>query len=376
MSTHTPRGVPLTVSRRTRVTPFTPRVKEAGVSGYTVYNHMLLATSFRGVEEDYQHLRASAQVWDVSCQRQVQLTGPDAGRLAQLLTVRDLSHLEIGRCAYAPVVDHRGCLINDPVVIRVGGDRYWFSISDSDLGLWAAGLAAGMGLAVEVAEPEVYPLAVQGPKAEMVTARVMGETVRRLGFFRWAWCGFRGRDLLVARSGWSSQNGFEIYLDNVDLALPLWDELMDVGLDEGVGPGCPNLIDRIEAGLLSYGTDATREHSALEAGLDRFCSLDSAAESIGKESLRAEAGRGVARRVCGVSFDARPPAVVRPLPVTVGDERVGEMTSAAWSPRLGHGVGLAMLRTPLWNPGTEVEVQASAGPWRGRVVSLPFPLLP
>lgn len=364
--------VPLVVSRRTRVTPFTPRVEEAGVAGYTIYNHMLLATSFRGVEEDYHHLRSSAQVWDVSCQRQVELTGPDAGRLAQILTVRDLSHLIIGRCAYAPVVDHSGRLINDPVVIRVGDDRYWFSIADSDMRLWAEGLAAGWGLDVDITEPEVFPLAVQGPLAEAVTGRVLGEEVGDLGSFRWKWCRFGGRDLLVARSGWSNQDGFEIYLDDPDLALPLWDALMEAGRRDGVAVGCPNQIDRIEGGLLSYGNDMTRENTALEVGLERFCSLDSETEAIGRDSLLQEAARGVARRICGVAFDGRPLHLVRPLPVAANGAMVGEVTSAAWSPRLGHGIGLAMLDTPFWRNAPSLEVVSPEGAWPASVVSLPI----
>ena len=170
----------LAITRRIRSTIWSSRIEDFGIRAYTVYNHMLLPTQVRGVEADYHHLRSAVQVWDVACERQVELHGPDAARLAQLLTVRDLSGFVDGRCGYAPVVDHDGRLINDPVVLRVAHDRWWFSVSDSDVVLWAGGLAHGMGLDVRVSEPNVNPLAVQGPHSEAVMAAVFGESVRAI----------------------------------------------------------------------------------------------------------------------------------------------------------------------------------------------------
>ncbi len=208
------------------------------------------------------------------CERQVELVGPDAARLAQLLTVRDLRSFAVGRCGYAPVVDDHGRMINDPVVLRLADDRFWFSVSDSDVVLWAGGLAHGFGLDVTVHEPDVGPLAVQGRHAEEVVASVFGEAVREIKFFRFAPLAFGGHQLLVARSGWSAQGGFEIYVDDAALGGELYDALMAAGEQYDIGPGCPNLIERIEAGLLTYGTDVTRADTALEAGLERYCSLD------------------------------------------------------------------------------------------------------
>ena len=364
----------LAITRRLRSTPFSSRIEAAGVKTYTVYNHMLLPTQFRGVEEDYHHLRSAVQVWDVGCERQVELAGPDAARLAQMLTVRDLRKFEVGRCGYAPVVDDDGFLINDPVALRVADDRWWFSVSDSDVLLWAGGIARGMQLDVTVREPEVWPLAVQGPFAEDVVAAVFGESARAIRFFRFAPLEFKGHSMLVARSGWSAQGGFEIYVDDAELGGLLYDALIDAGQQYGIGPGCPNLIERIEAGLITYGTDATRSDTALEAGLLRYCSLDAPIDAIGIDALRRQRDAGVSRRICGFMIEGdRVPHQRNPWQASVGGEAVGEVTSAVWSPRLGTNVALGMLPIDHLAPGTQVVVSCTDGERVATVVDVPFP---
>ena len=364
----------LSITRRLRSTPWSGRIEQFGVLSYTTYNHMLLPTQFRGVEDDYHHLRSSVQVWDVACERQVELHGPDAARLAQLLTVRDLSGFADGRCGYAPVVDHEGLLINDPVVLRVAHDRWWFSVSDSDVVLWAGGIALGMGLDVSVGEPNVNPLAVQGPHSEAVMARVFGDDVRAIKFFRFEPLEYRGHRMLVARSGWSAQGGFEVYVDEDALAVPLYDDLMAAGEEFGIRPGCPNLIERIEAGLLTYGTDVTRAHTPLEAGLERYCSLDTDIEAIGIEALRRQRDAGVARRVAGFMIDGdRVPPNRNGWDATVAGVWVGEVTSAVWSPRLSTNVALGMLNLPYDAVGTVLTVHAPDGDRTATVVEVPFP---
>ncbi|CAN5823912.1 glycine cleavage system aminomethyltransferase GcvT [soil metagenome] len=367
-------GPALSITPRTRSTPYSGRIEAAGACSYTVYNHMLLPTQFRGVEEDYAHLRRAVQVWDVSCERQVEVAGPDAARLAQLLTVRDLRSLTVGRCAYAPIVDHDGGLINDPVVLRIADDRFWFSVADSDVVLWAGGLAYGMGLDVTVREPDVWPLAVQGPHADDVTSIVFGPAVRDIGFFRFAPLDFGGHSLIVARSGWSAQGGLEFYCGDADVGADLYDALMAAGEPHDIGPGCPNQIERIEAGLLSYGTDMTRTDTPLDAGLDRYCALDAPITAIGLDALRRQRDAGPTRRICGVQIDVGPvPNPRDPWPVTCVDEPTGMATSAIWSPRLEYNVALAMLGVDHVAVGTEVVVHAPDGDRSARIVDVPFP---
>jgi dimethylsulfoniopropionate demethylase len=363
----------LTVSGRTRRTPYSPRVESAGVKGYTVYNHTLLATSFRSLEEDYWHLKQHVQLWDVGCEQQVEVRGPDAARLVQFMTPRNLTRSAVGQCLYAPLVDEIGGMINDPVILKLAEDRYWFSIADSDVVLWAKGLAIGGGFDVIVEQPGVWPLAVQGPKADDLMASVFGDEVRSIRFFRFETLTFRDHSLLVARSGFSKQGGFEIFLGEPSLGLELWDALWEAGQKLEVGAGCPNLIERIEGGLLSYGNDMTRANNPLECGLDRYCTLDAPIEFVGCDALRRVRREGVRRLIRGLKLHGGTlPACVQPWPVRAGSAEIGSVTSAANSPSFKCGIALAMLDRGYWETGKKVTVETPEGPQMATVSDLPF----
>ena len=338
-----------------------------------MYNHMLLPVAIKSVVDDYWHLKQHVQLWDVSSERQVEIHGPDASRLIQLMTPRDLSTATVGRCMYTPLVDRAGGMVNDPIVLKLADDRFWLSIADSDVVLWADGLATGLGLDVAVFEPDVSPLAVQGPQAEQLVARVFGDAVRDIKFFRFESLPFRGHPLRVARTGWSKQGGFEIYLDEPTLALDLWDALWEAGSDLNVGAGCPNVIERIEGGLLSYGGDMDRSYTPFECGFDAFCHLDRPIEFIGRPALEAIAVAGPRRRIVGVLIDDDElPRCPIAWPVTTADVEIGRVTSVAVSPARGCGVALATIDRAYCDPGTPVVVEAPDGPRDATVCSLPF----
>ncbi|MEO0618672.1 MAG: dimethylsulfoniopropionate demethylase [Pseudomonadota bacterium] len=367
----------LQMSRRIRRTPYTRRVEQCGVRGYSVVNHMILPKAFGpDVEDDYWHLRENVQVWDVSTQRQVALQGPNAADLVQWMTPRDLTDMQVGQCRYAPLVDEHGCLINDPVLLKLSPQHFWLSIADSDVLLWAKGLARGANLDVCVTEPDVSPLAVQGPKAEEVVAGVFGDAVRALKFFQFGWFPFAGTQQLVARSGYSRQGGFEIYLHGAEYGEPLWDAIWDAGVAHNIRAGCPNLIERIEGGLLSYGNEFTRDDNPIECGLSAFCDLDADIETLGGPALRAIVDRGVERNMRGIQVAAprQHSAVTQPWPVYSDDEQIGIITSGIWSPRLKTHVGLSILPRAYWEPGQSVVVMTPDGSQHDGIVSaLPFP---
>ena len=211
----------LKMSRRIRRTPYTSRIEKNGVSGFTVVNHMLLPKGFNNtIEEDYWHLSKHVQIWDVSCQRQVQITGPDAQKLVQIMTPRSLKNMSTGKCFYIPIIDENAGMINDPVLLKLDDDMFWISIADSDILLWAKGLALGSYLDVKIIEPDVYPLAVQGPKSEALMSEIFGEDIKKIKFFNFKIFDFEGTKQIIARSGYSKEDGFEIYFKaHEDLSL-------------------------------------------------------------------------------------------------------------------------------------------------------------
>jgi len=352
----------IALSRRLRRTPFSNGVEAAGVKGYTVYNHMLLPTVFRSVEEDYRHLKEAVQVWDVSCERQVEIRGPDAARLVQMLTPRDLRPMQPGQCYYVPIVDETGGMLNDPVAVKLAEDRWWISIADSDLLYWVKGLANGYRLDVLVDEPDVSPLAVQGPRSEDLMAAVFGDAVRDIRFFRFKMLEFQGRKLAVARSGYSKQGGFEIYVEGGDIGMPLWNALMEAGRSMDVHAGCPNLIERIESGLLSYGNDMTDENTPHECGLGRFCNTESAIGCVGRDALLRVAKEGPVLQIRPIEIHGdRVPPCDRLWPIMVGDAHVGNLSSAVWSPDFDTNVAIGMVRMTHWDAGTEVDVVTPTG---------------
>ena len=357
----------LSISRRTRSTPFTSRVEAAGVQAYTVYNHTLLATKFRGFEEDYWHLCKHVQVWDVSCEKQVAISGPDAYRLIQLMTPRDLSKARIGRCFYVPLCNPQGGIVNDPIAIKLSENDWWLSIADTDVMLWAQGLATGFRLDVNVTEPDVWPLAVQGPKAETLMARVFGEDVRNIKFFNIKPMTYQGVSMQVARSGWSKQGGFEIYVNDESLAGPLWDELFAQGQDLNVGPGCPNLIERVESGLLSLGNDMGYDTTPLECGLEQYVDLESDIDSLSLPALRQHTPE---RQLKGLVINQA--VEIIDLNVYVDGQVVGQITSQAYAPKYGVHLAFVLCSLAQLNVSLTLDVNTSQGTMSGQITSLPF----
>lgn len=349
-------------SRRIRRTMFSEGVEAAGVKAYTVYNHMLLPTVFKSVQEDYHHLKEAVQLWDVSCERQVELRGPDAAKLMQMLTPRDLRGMLPGRCFYVPIVDETGGMLNDPVAVKLAEDRWWISIADSDLMFWVKGIANGYRLDVLIDEPDISPLAIQGPKADDLLARVFGDAVRDIRFFRFGMFDFEGRSMAVARSGYSKQGGFEIYVDGEDKGMPLWNALMEAGRDLDVRAGCPNGIERVEGGLLSYGNDMTDDNTPHECGLGRFCDTQTAIGCIGRDALLRVAKEGPTKQVRAIDIagEAVPPCD-RAWDIEAKGKKVGQVTSAAYSPDFKTNVAIGMVRMTHWDEGCEVQVRTPDG---------------
>lgn len=347
----------LSLSRRLRQSPFEGR-SHHGARAASVYNHVVLPTAYASLEEDYWHLREHVQIWDVACQVQVQIKGPDALRLVEYLTPRDLSKIVPGQCVYAPLIDEQAGIINDPIILCLAPDRYWLSISDSDVLLWVKGLAIGAGFDVEVTDPDVFPLSLQGPKSETLLSRLVKEPLSEVRFFRFIETEIAGIPLVIARTGWSGQGGFELYLDAPSEGERLWDAIVDAGADLDLRPGCPNLIDRIETGLLSFGNDMTLRDNPIEAGLDRFFKMGKAAEYLGQKALEQIAESGPDKRMVRLVVPGA--AIANPrgtYAMEVGEaKRSGEVTSITYSPRFNCNVGLGYVPAEASGVGTQVVI--------------------
>ena len=364
---------PIVKSRRLRSTPYTDRIEAHGVSSYTVYNHMLLPASFKSLESDYHHLKEFVQVWDVAAERQVEITGKDSAKLVQLMTCRDLSKSKVGKCYYSPLVDQEGFLVNDPIINKLAEDRWWLSIADSDVIFFAKGIASGNKFEVEIKEPNVNILAVQGPLAENLMAKLFGEEIRELKFFNFKYFNYKEHKYFIARSGWSKQGGFEVYVEDDIAGQDLYDYLFELGKEFNIRPGCPNLIERIESALLSYGNDFDNRDNPFEANFDKFVNLDTDINFLGKEKLKKIQQDGITRKLMGVKIDSN--KIDMYCEKTLFDDKnniVGYVRSATYSPTFKKVIGIAMINKPYWNSKDQFKIDIDERIFVGTVCDLPF----
>ena len=365
----------IAIGARVRKSPFFDKTVEEGVASFSVYNHMYMPTGYGNPLAEYDRLINGVAMWDVAVERQVCLKGPDAESLARYLTTRNLGSLASGQGRYVPICDHRGTLINDPVLLPIEEDEFWLSIADSDITLWSRGIAAERGLNVSVYEPDVSPLAIQGPKAVEVVASLFGEWVRELKYFGHRKTDLNGIPLHVARSGWSKQGGYELYLQDGMRGGELWDLVKEAGKPFDIGPGCPNYIERLESGLLSYGADTDDQTTPYEVGLGKFVSLDREDDFVGKEALKRLNDEGPRRKFVGfrIGGERFEQGNEHRWPVKNEEVHVGFVSASAWSPRLEANIGVGLIETGFSEAGTKVMIQSvRAGDLPAEVCELPF----
>ena len=360
-------------SRRLRSTPYTSRIEKQGVTAYSIYNHMLLPAAFGSLEDSYHHLKEHVQIWDVAGERQVEISGKDSAKLVQLMTCRDLSKSKIGRCYYCPIIDDNAGMINDPVILKLQEDRWWISIADSDVILFAKGLAIGNNLNVKIFEPNVDIMAVQGPKSFKLMEKIFGKKITEMKFFGFDYFDFDGAKHLIAKSGWSKQGGYEIYVENTKSGLALYDKLFEEGKELNVKPGCPNLIERIESALLSYGNDMDNDDNPLECGLDKYVSLDTEINFLGKDKLKQIKKNGLIKKLMGVIIEAKEINVSKSIELIDKDNlKIGELRSGVYSPHFKKVIGIAMINKPYYNLSQTFKISINGTIFEGKVCDLPF----
>ena len=367
------KNYPIARSRRLRSTPYTSRIENQGVTAYTVYNHMLLPAAFGSLEESCDHLKKNVQVWDVAAERQVEISGKDAAKLIQLMTCRDLSKSKVGRCYYCPIIDENGNLVNDPVILKLAEDRWWVSIADSDVIFFAKGLASGNKFDVKIYEPNVDIFAVQGPKSFDFMEKIFGKKIKDLKFFGFDYFEFNGVKHLIARSGWSKQGGFEVYVENTQSGLELYDQLFELGKEFNVKPGCPNLIERIESGLLSYGNDFDNNDNPFECGFGKYVNLDTNINFLGKDKLKKIEKEGIKRKLMGVLIETDKINLTTSLNIKDNNNNfIGELRSACYSPHFKKVIGIAMINQPYCKASESGIIEIDGNSLSLKVCDLPF----
>jgi glycine cleavage system aminomethyltransferase T len=360
-------------SARLRPSPFFEATVAQGVASFTTYNHMLMPTGYGHPEEEYWRLVNGVSMWDVAVERQVQLKGRDAARLAQILAPRDLTKCVEGQGKYVALCNHAGTLINDPILLKRADDLFWLSIADSNILFWARAIAAERGLTVDIIEPDVSPLAVQGPKAEHVVAAIFGDWVRGLKHFWFRETAIAGIPVAVARSGWSRQGGFEIYLMDGSKGVKLWNIVMEAGKPWDIGPGNPNAHERVESGLLSWGGDTDDRTNPFEVRMERYVDLGVPDDTVGIEALRRIKAAGPKRRQLGIMLEGDEPSAsaFHWFDILKDNRKIGDMTNIIWSYRLKKNIGFALVSVDA-NPGDRVETQKDGHRAGGTLTELPF----
>ncbi len=359
---------------RLRRSPFFASTQRYGAKAYTVYNHTFFPIRYDDLEKEYAALINDVTLWDVCVERQVEITGPDAAAFTNLLTPRDLDKCKVGQAKYVVITTDTGGIINDPVLLRLAQNHFWLALADSDVLLWARGVAARAGMKVEITEPDVSPLQLQGPKSKDVAKALFGDRVLDLGYYYFFETSLDGIPVVVTRTGWSAEVGYEIYLRDGSKGDALWERIMEAGKPHGIRPTGPSDIRRVEGGILNWGADILLEDTPYHVGLERLVDLKKTSDYMGKEALARVREKGVDRKLVGVEI-AGPPIAFNATkwPVSAGGQRVGRITSAIYSPRLKKNIGYAMVPIQHAEPGAKLVVAIpDVGDREATVVPKPF----
>jgi aminomethyltransferase len=357
-----------------RKSPYFDATVRWGAKGFSVYNHMYIPRDFGDPEQNFWNLVNKVILCDVAVERQVEITGPDAAQFVQMLTSRDLSKCAVGQCKYVLITNAEGGILNDPILLRLEENRFWISLADSDILLWTQGVAINSGLDVEIREPDVSPLQLQGPESGNVMEALFGESITDLRYYWLREYDLDGIPLIVSRTGWSSELGYELYLQDGSKGDELWEKIMAAGAPFGIQPGHTSTIRRIEGGMLSYHADMDINTNPYELGMNRLVELDIEADFIGKSALKRIREEGVSRKQVGLVIDG--PALTGPnsrfWALKKEGEQVGKVTSAVFSPRLELNIALAMVGADFAAIGTHFDVETSRGKTTATVVEKPF----
>ena len=357
-----------------RKSPYFDSTVKWGATGFSVYNHMYIPRDFGSPEQNFWNLIEKSILCDVAVERQVEITGPDAFKFIQLLTPRNLKKLSIGQCKYVLIVNDNGGIINDPVLLRLAENHFWLSLADSDVLLWAQGVAVNSELNVKITEPDVSPLQLQGPTSVEIMVKLFGKDIKNLKYYWFRECELDGIPLLVSRTGWSSELGYELFLRDGSKGNQLYEKIMEAGKEHGLKPGHTSSIRRIEGAMLSYHADADINTNPFELGLDRLVDLDNEINFIGKEALKKIKKVGIKRKQVGLELNCDPLKGPNTnfWSIYNNSEKIGKVTSAVYSPRLKKNIALAMMTANYCKIGSKFKVKTNNSEFSCTIVEKPF----
>ncbi len=357
-----------------RKSPYFDSTVKWGATGFSVYNHMYIPRDFGNPEQNFWNLIEKSILCDVAVERQVEITGPDAYKFTQLLTPRDLSNISIGQCKYVLITNNEGGILNDPVLLRLAENHFWLSLADSDVLFWAQGVAINSGLRVNISEPDVSPLQLQGPTSKDIMVKLFGESIKDLKYYWFKEYNLDDIPLIISRTGWSSEFGYELFLRDGSKGNNLYEKIMSAGKEYGLQPGHTSSIRRIEGGMLSYHADADIHTNPFELGFDRLVSLDNDIEFIGKAALKKIKATGIKRKQVGLEINCKPLSGPNTTfwSIKKDNNKIGKVTSAIYSPRLKKNIALAIVSIQYSEIGTKLEVQINENKFEAIVVEKPF----
>jgi len=357
-----------------RKSPFFDATVNWGAKDFSVYNHMYIPRDFGNPEQNFWNLINDAILCDVAVERQVQVKGPDASKFVQMMTPRDLSNMKVGQCKYVILVNQNGGVLNDPILLKVSEDKYWFSLADSDILFWAQGLAANTNYNVEITEPDVSPLQLQGPKSRDIMIKIFGEGISGLKYYWFKQFTFNHTELIISRTGWSSELGYEIFLTDSKVGNELYEHIMKIGEPMGLKPGHTSTIRRIEGGMLSYHADMTINTNPLELVMDKFIDLNNDFDFIGKDALIKIKNDGIKRKQVGLYIENKRMSGpnTRFWDLQYNNKIVGKITSAVYSPRLEKNIALAIVDIDYSNLNQKLVVDDGNSQFNAVVVNKPF----
>jgi glycine cleavage system aminomethyltransferase T len=356
----------------TRRSPYHAATQAAGATEYMVYNHMYLPLDYgRAPIDDYRALREAVTLWDVGGERQVQIEGPDAAAFTNYLVTRDISDLPAGHCRYVLVGDETGRVIADPVLLHPFQDTFWLSHGSVDLLLWAKGIALHTDHDVRVTEADVAPMQLQGPNSRDVLRRLVGDAVDALAYYDCAQVTIAGSEVIVSRTGWSGELGYELYPLGSSGAPGVWEAVVEAGKPSGLVITGPNVPHAVECGITDCQYYTNFDVNALEFS-PRLVDLDGP-EFIGREALRRVAAEGLRRRTIGLlGGPDRLPRLQWAWTVHRDGHQVGQLRWAAFSPTLERMVAVALIDSDHADPGHTVTVRHHEGEADMETTTLPF----